>query len=674
MANLPISGLTASAANLTATDVMPVVQTTGVGPVKMSGLQLAGGLLGSTALTGGPAVTADSPLLDLSQTWNAAGVTFTGLRFNAAGTSDANSAAGSLLLDLEVGGATKFSVNKAGEVATGLRVYPTSQTNISLLFGNGSVAVERKDTAATQFFVSATSRLAALGATATLGWSSVADSAGSTADLFLRRAAAATLQLGASDAAAPIAQTLQVQSVVAGTTNTAGANFTINGSRGTGTGAGGSIIFQVAPAGASGTAQNAYATALTIGKISGNEVGTYAYAQNGTNWLFVGGDGNSAPGIYTSTGFLSIRTGQYTNKVNINGSGLHTANAADVISFNGGYNSPTTTGDVILARDAANTLALRNGANAQTFNIYETYTDASNYSRLAISYDSGSSSFRIAPQAAGTGSPRNITLAPANGSLNITASSVVLDGNRQIRWGTTPVTYISPRDNTANDINFGLNAAAPLACTIGGCGGRSGADTDTAGANFTVRGGLGTGTGVGGNLQFAVGLPGAVSGNASNAAVNIAYFAGASGHMLWNTDNQYDIGASGANRPRSAYIGTSVVSGSLVVTSRGQLTSGGTSDGQLRLTNTANNGFDRLQFGGGTTSFPALKRSAATLQVRLADDSGFATIDGQIQMEGTAPASATATGTAGDLRYDSGYIYVCTATDTWKRVAIATWP
>jgi hypothetical protein len=37
------------------------------------------------------------------------------------------------------------------------------------------------------------------------------------------------------------------------------------------------------------------------------------------------------------------------------------------------------------------------------------------------------------------------------------------------------------------------------------------------------------------------------------------------------------------------------------------------------------------------------------------------------------PASAAATGTKGDLVHDTGFIYVCTATDTWKRVAIATW-
>ena len=39
----------------------------------------------------------------------------------------------------------------------------------------------------------------------------------------------------------------------------------------------------------------------------------------------------------------------------------------------------------------------------------------------------------------------------------------------------------------------------------------------------------------------------------------------------------------------------------------------------------------------------------------------------------TAPASASATGTTGEIRIDANYIYICTATNTWKRVAIATW-
>lgn len=37
------------------------------------------------------------------------------------------------------------------------------------------------------------------------------------------------------------------------------------------------------------------------------------------------------------------------------------------------------------------------------------------------------------------------------------------------------------------------------------------------------------------------------------------------------------------------------------------------------------------------------------------------------------PASASAQGNKGDVRWDTSYIYICTAADTWKRVAIATW-
>jgi hypothetical protein len=38
------------------------------------------------------------------------------------------------------------------------------------------------------------------------------------------------------------------------------------------------------------------------------------------------------------------------------------------------------------------------------------------------------------------------------------------------------------------------------------------------------------------------------------------------------------------------------------------------------------------------------------------------------------PASASAAGTAGDICWDANYLYICIATDTWKRVAISTWP
>ena len=101
-----------------------------------------------------------------------------------------------------------------------------------------------------------------MGSGVSLGWTNGA--VANAQDLILRRSAAANLAFGAADAASPVAQTLSVQNVVAGTSNTAGANWTFAGSRGTGTGAGGSIIWQVAPAGSTGTSQNSLVTSLTL--------------------------------------------------------------------------------------------------------------------------------------------------------------------------------------------------------------------------------------------------------------------------------------------------------------------------------------------------------------------------------------------------------------------------
>lgn len=101
-----------------------------------------------------------------------------------------------------------------------------------------------------------------------------------------------------------------------------------------------------------------------------------------------------------------------------------------------------------------------------------------------------------------------------------------------------------------------------------------------------------------------------------------------SGHFLAATDNTYDIGASGATRPRNVYVANSIVNdgqysagpaGSYIFVGRGRIYS--PADGVLQLTNAAANDFTRLNFGGSTSSFPALKRSGTQLQVRLADDS-----------------------------------------------------
>lgn len=70
---------------------------------------------------------ATKPLSDLTATWNAAGTTFTAIKMNV---TDTASAAGSALMDLQVGGVSQFKVSKAGAVtAVGVAVPTISSTD-----------------------------------------------------------------------------------------------------------------------------------------------------------------------------------------------------------------------------------------------------------------------------------------------------------------------------------------------------------------------------------------------------------------------------------------------------------------------------------------------------------------------------------------------------------------
>ena len=72
-----------------------------------------------------------------------------------------------------------------------------------------------------------------------------------------------------------------------------------------------------------------------------------------------------------------------------------------------------TSNDVRFGRDAAATLAQRNGTNAQTLRVYGSYTDPSNYERLSLSTTVGSS-VNITAETLGTGGDNlDIVLTPA---------------------------------------------------------------------------------------------------------------------------------------------------------------------------------------------------------------------------------------------------------------------
>lgn len=78
------------------------------GPLTLTGTSAA------LTVTGG-SVTASTPVVNSTQTWNSGAVTFSGWKLNV---TDTASAAASLLADLQVGGSSKFSVSKGGAVTS----------------------------------------------------------------------------------------------------------------------------------------------------------------------------------------------------------------------------------------------------------------------------------------------------------------------------------------------------------------------------------------------------------------------------------------------------------------------------------------------------------------------------------------------------------------------------
>jgi hypothetical protein len=95
----------------------------------------------------------------------------------------------------------------------------------------------------------------------------------------------------------------------------------------------------------------------------------------------------------------------------------------------------------------------------------------------------------------------------------------------------------------------------------------------------------------------------------------------ANGHLMSAgvTDNLYDIGASGANRPRDVYAGGNGIFGGVVSAAFGFRAPSSSqiiasSDGIWRLTNSSVNDFNRLQFGSTTDAFPAIARDGAGIK------------------------------------------------------------
>ena len=115
--------------------------------------------------------------------------------------------------------------------------------------------------------------------------------------------------------------------------------------------------------------------------------------------------------------------------------------------------------DLTLVRDAANTLAQRNGTNAQTFRCYGTYTDASNYVRAALS--STSTAVTLTAETAGTGAdniPLNLTAA-GTGTIKVNSVAEVVVSSTVAGLPAAPVVGMLTRVTDATAPVVGMTVA-----------------------------------------------------------------------------------------------------------------------------------------------------------------------------------------------------------------------
>ncbi len=517
--------------------------------------------------------TAADSLLDLSGTWNTTG-TPTALKLNV---TDTASNASSLLMDLQVGGSSRFSVRKDGRANV-----------VDLNCPSGDLLVYRAGTISARFGTARFSAPSEIG---------LSNNNPSSPDIFLSRRGAANLRFGAADAAAPVAQTLSVQSVVAGTTNTAGANLTITGSQGTGTGAGGSIIFQVAPAGSSGTAQNALTSVLQISAANRVTAATGEFDNAGYLSLFTNTASAIARTVTNRTMLFNISNSVF----NISGNGRigfasNTAGSGDV-----GENSDT----LLTRRGAAN---LRFGAAdaaapvAQTLSVQSVVAGTSNTAgaNLTITGSQGTGTgaggsiiFQTAP-AGSSGTAQNalatamtinsagqVFAGAATGTVSFSNSAATTTGigyrsstlaiyqsgtdvielsngwrlgsGYTYQWTSNATadaasdTFIGRRG--AANLRFGAaDAAAPVAQTLSVQSVVAGT-SNTAGADLTITGSQGTGNAAGGGIVFQTSQAGS-SGTSQNAFKQILRLDGNVGYILFGnaaTKPYFDT-SSGNNR------------------------------------------------------------------------------------------------------------------------------
>jgi hypothetical protein len=175
----------------------------------------------------------------------------------------------------------------------------------------------------------------------------------------------------------------------------------------------------------------------------------------------------------SNAGAISAANGGYTlsdNNLNFNGNQGVFAGAGEFRTKNTGtlqwHSGGNISGspDLIILRDAANTLAQRNGTNAQTSRIYNTFTDASNYELGKLEWSSNV--FRIGTEkGSGGGTARAVEVHTDS------ISRLALDTTGSVRVVTALTVATLPGTPAVGMIARVTDATAPVVgMTVAGGG------------------------------------------------------------------------------------------------------------------------------------------------------------------------------------------------------------
>ena len=189
---------------------------------------------------------------------------------------------------------------------------------------------------------------------------------------------------------------------------------------------------------------------------------------NGSSKFKVDKTGSTIGGNITLSGNILLNFGSQIKSYTGAGDGeffLTAPNNGNMASISdlgftigGGFWFASTTSrigrDLFLGRDAANILTQRNSTSAQTFRLYNTYTDASNYERAVFDWQTNTNILTIGTQNAGTGSARDLRIIANNNTVAYFSASGVVTVNNSISIGNSTVnTSITPTTATLINLN-----------------------------------------------------------------------------------------------------------------------------------------------------------------------------------------------------------------------------